>query len=680
MNAKNTSRCPCKPISQKNTMAPSSALTPKRMRFGVVFACMLLVLARPAFAGRGTVYLIHTGDIHGHLVPRSNVRSDATGRTEGGLARMYTVIQQIRAKARREAKSMALLINTGDTLQGSGEALFTRGQAMIDVLNLFKFDAHAPGNWDFLYGTKRFEEVFKGDGTNPPLAPWNALASNLYDTNRFDDTAMCAPTGTDPNGKTRKLKRVLPPYAIKQVGDVKVGILGFTTARAITAIGPKVTAGYRFSEGDRELPCLIKYLRQKEQVDLLVMISELEMARTLKLVEANTGVDVVLSADMHEETIRPIVVAHPGGGNTIVVEEGQDGTMIGEIRLKVANQKVAAWQWTPHLISDDIPEDQKVAARIKEVRKPFVKETFVPGQTVTIAGNTTTLLHPLDEVIAQSEVDLHRSNFLDEDLPAVVEGSSHDLIADAMRWAAGSDVAAIRGFRYGTHIRAGQAITMADIYHFVPIAAKLGRASNVCGADLKKQLENVTAGVFHPDPARWQGGWVFGYSGATFDLDACGGFGLSGMPLARISNLKVNGALVNTADAYDSTRKRCKSGAKGYRIAGYWYADDPATINHCATCRGRPIQVVTKDQKVVDLAAASLPDSSSLLDVTEAVVQYLREGLGGKVTADNLMLHRINIKRLPSINPYPFKVIQPLDGATAKTCPLARPADDQEQF
>ena len=112
------------------------------------------VVALPsAFAGSGEVTLIHIGDIHGHLVPRANVRSDTTGRMEGGLARMYTEVKKI-----REDNDHTLTINTGDTLQGSGEALFTRGQAMIDVLNLFKFDAYTPGNWDFLYGPDRFKE------------------------------------------------------------------------------------------------------------------------------------------------------------------------------------------------------------------------------------------------------------------------------------------------------------------------------------------------------------------------------------------------------------------------------------------------------------------------------------------------------------------------------------------
>jgi 2',3'-cyclic-nucleotide 2'-phosphodiesterase (5'-nucleotidase family) len=631
-------------------------------------------ISPPAFAGDGPVRLIHIGDIHGHLVPRANVRSDTTGRMEGGVARMYTVVKKIREAGKSGKLDSSLLINTGDTLQGSGEALFTRGQAMVDVLNLFGIQAYTPGNWDFLYGKDRFEELFVGTNGNPPVAPWNGVSANLYSTNQYDANTACGIA--DANGN--KYKRILPPYTIKQVGKVKVGILGFTTARAIAAIGPKVTAGLQYTDGKVELPCYIDVLRNQEKVDLLVLLSELEMARDIKLAEAYAGVDVLLSSDMHERTTQPIVIHHPNAPDTIIVEEGQDGAMIGELKLKVENGKMAQWEWKPHVITDDIAEDKTIKAKVAEVRKPFLKKTFVPGQQVTVGGNTTTLLRPIDEIIAYSQVDLHRSNFMDEDMPGVVEGTSHNLIADAMRWAAGSDTAAIRGFRYGTHIPAGTPIRMNDIYHYVPVAAKLGKSPKACGADLKMQVEMSSQGAFHPDPTQWAGGWMFGYSNVSFDFDACDG--LTTTPITPIgsagawktfrgTNIAVGGQLIDINDPYDATTKTCKSGNPSYKVAGYWYADDPTTINNCNPCRGRLIQVMTNDGQTLDVNPAALPDSNNLMDVTEAMVKYLQDGLGGTVTASNLPSHRITVKRLPTINPYPFKVIQPLNGSSAATCP-----------
>lgn len=331
----------------------------------------------------------------------------------------------------------------------------------------------------------------------------------------------------------------------------------------------------------------------------------------------------------------------------------------------------------------------------------------MPGQTVTVGGNTTMLMRPVDEVIATTMVGLHRSNFVDEDMPGVVEGTSHDLIADAMVAIGQVQSASIRGFRYGTHVPPGGSITMEDIYHYIPIASKLGRTNKACGADLKFAIENSIGGTFHSDPAQWTGGWMFGYSGLTMDVDGCNGF-MGTTPVnptqltfanryrpwntARGTNIKVNGVPIDEFDLYDNratingvanpTFQQCLAGDglntphAGYTVTGYWYADDKTTINNCAPCRGRTVQVVKTDGSIVQVAGpgapATLPNSLEVMDISEAVVKYLRENLGGLVTDANLPIHRLTVKRLPTINPpgYDFKMIQPAKGASAATCPL----------
>ncbi|MDP2026900.1 bifunctional UDP-sugar hydrolase/5'-nucleotidase [Sulfuriferula sp.] len=686
---------------------------------GLASASLISTAALGA-GGSGSVILIHTGDIHGHLLPRPNLRSDAVGHSmEGGVARMYTAIQQIRASAiDKKGVDHSLLINTGDTVQGSGEALFSRGQAMIDVLNKFGFVAHAPGNWDYLYGPARFEETFKGTATTPPLANWNALGSNLYYTNQFDDTAMCGVTGpytsTDPvTGLTttvqRPLKRVLPTYMIKQVGGLKIGILGMTTARAIAAVGTSVTKNYQFTDGKTEVPCFVNKLRTVDKVDVVVMISELEMSRDVQIAETlSPAPDVILNSDMHERTTAPIDVAHADGSHTLIVEEGQDGTVIGKLKLEVSNGKITEWDFNQRVVTDDIKENKAIAAAVTKARAPFVTGTFVPGQTVTVGGNTIMLMRPVDEVIAYTQVGLHRSNFVDEDMPGVVEGTSHDLIADAMAAIGQAQSASVRGFRYGTHVPPGGGITMEDIYHYIPIAAKLGRTNKACGADLKFAVEQSIGGTFHPDPGQWTGGWMFGYNGLTMDVDACDGF-MGATPVNptvltfadptrpwstnRGSNIKVNGVAMDDHELYDNratiggvanpTFQQClpSNGSPahgGYEVTGYWFADDPTTINNCNPCRGRAIQVVKTDGSIVQVAGPGvvagtpLPNSLDVMDVSEAVVKYLKgPKINGLVTSSNLPIHRLTVKRLPTISPpgYNFKMIQPIKGASAATCP-----------
>jgi len=719
---------------RKNVLGRMARQTGLKARFGLAAhpagiktLCVAIAFAAVSIAptatlaGDGKVTLIHTGDIHGHLVPRANLRSDSTGAMEGGVARMYTVIQQMRKDSTeckyvhgvRQCTDRSLLINTGDTVQGSGEALFSRGQAMIDVLNKFGIAYHAPGNWDFLYGTARFEETFVGTATTPPLANWNALGANLYYTNQFDDSAVCgataAYTSTDAYGVTttvqRPLKRVLPTYSIRKVGNVKVGILGMTTARAIAAVGTSVTQNYQFTDGKTEVPCFVNKLRNVEGVDVVIMISEMEMSRDIQIAETLAPApDVILNSDMHERTTAPVVALNTDGRKTLIVEEGQDGTVVGKLELEVKHGKITEWEFRQRVITDDVKEDKAIAAAVKKARAPFVAGTFVPGQTVTVGGNTTMLMRPVDEVIAYTQVGLHRSNFVDEDMPGVVEGTSHDLIADAMAALGQAQSASVRGFRYGTHVPPGGGITMEDIYHYIPIAAKLGRTNKACGADLKFAIEQSIGGTFHSDPGLWTGGWMFGYGGLTMDVDGCSGFmgvtPVNPAPLtfadryrpwstARGTNIKVNGVAIDDLDIYDNratingvanpTFQKCLSGDgsdtphDGYTVTGYWYADDKTTINNCNPCRGRTIQVVMNDGSIVQVAGpgapATAPGSLDLLDVSEAVVKYLRGNLGGIVTANNLPIHRLTVKRLPTINPYSFRQIQPLKGASAATCP-----------
>ena len=127
-------------------------------------ATALLGGAPLAAAGSGELTLIHMGDLHGHLVPRPGFRDGQSGQMLGGLARMYTKIQEIRAREKN-----TLLVNGGDTVQGSAEVLFTRGQAIVDVLNRFNIDAFNPGNWDYVYGSRRFVETLRRQGAESEL-------------------------------------------------------------------------------------------------------------------------------------------------------------------------------------------------------------------------------------------------------------------------------------------------------------------------------------------------------------------------------------------------------------------------------------------------------------------------------------------------------------------------------
>ena len=564
-----------------------------------------LASASVCAGGSGDITLIHIGDLHGHLIPRPSIRGADGGQTLGGLARIYTKIQEIRAREKN-----TLLVNSGDTIQGSAEVLFTRGQAIIDVLNRFEIDAFNPGNWDYVYGSRHFVETFAGQA---PKANWNAVAANLY----------YATTDAEPQTFFRALggQRVLPPYLIKQFGELRVGILGLTTDRGPSAGGKMATKGLVFSKGEPELGEFIPILRNVEKVDLLVLASELGLANNIRLAEQYPGIDIVLSSDMHEETRRPVVTKT----GTILVEEGQDGTMLGELNLKISNGRLESWRWTAHTINNAVPEDPSIAKAVRQARKPFVNGPDFVEHVNPMNG--ARLTRPIDTVVGYTKVALDRHGSSDSDMPAVIEGSAHDFLADAFRIMAKADVAAMRGFRYGTVVPPGP-IKLEDLYHFVAIGAEIG-VVRIQGSSLKRQLENSAEGSLDPNPANWTGGWLFGFSGLTFDLDPYRAQGF------RASNIRVNGKPLNPEGVYS--------------YAGYWSADEPDDINgnEWPKAPGTAIQVLRGE-------------GGEILDGTDIAVRYI-ESLPDK-TVDP-QPHRVHLLKPLPRRLYGFPEIQPLHGA-----------------
>jgi sulfur-oxidizing protein SoxB len=570
-------------------------------------------------AAAAEVTFIHMGDVHGHLTPRPALNGKTAGSTEGGLARMFTVINEIRA---RRSKGKTLLVNTGDCIQGSAEALFTRGQALVDVLNRFGIDAYAPGNWDWVYGVERALELFGGA---MPKAPWHALAANAY----YDGEPYADRSGS----------RVLDPYLIREVDGVKVGIIGFTTDRGPQVVGRAVTKGVRFTKGDAELKELVTLLREREQVALVVVISELGLSNNIRLAEQTPGIDAILSSDMHEVTGKPVVT----GNNTLVTEVGQDGDVIGELNLTVTNGRLASWKWTLHHIDDRVTPDRRIAALVAQVRKPFLAGKDFRPQVNPFNG--ATLTRPIDTVVGRTQVALHRMNPSTRDPAAVIEGSSHILLTDAFRHETGADVAAIRGFRYGTVVPPGP-IKLEDLYYFIPIGPQIAKGT-IKGNQLRNQVENSIDGSLNPDVSKWTGGWLFNFSGLRADIDPYAKQG------ERASNIRV----------FDRASKDWKplDPAADYTYASYYYARDPDLIN---TVPARAITVL-KDT------------DGEPLDGVDVVARYLA-GLPHNTTAPRTGRLKL-IKPLPtpsvgSDEIQPWRGVQPRSGTGAVALPKREPA------
>lgn len=432
------------------------------------------------------ITFIHTGDIHGDFHAHANVRDGQP--SEGGLARVATVVKGI-----RNSSQNSFYVHTGDTIQGSAQTLFTKGQAMVDVMNLMGVDAFAPGNWEHTYGLGRFRELFLGTPDNPatpeneyaaPTAPWGVTAVNSYYNGEAGNTSGGFADPAAPytaNAATSAGNQVVTPYAGKpyrvvNIDGVKVGIFGCTTNRGPQIVGGNVTAGVTFTNckgqvaaannsaiqwpagghinqdpanpgGYNTAPEISRYvdiLRNQEGVDMVILLSEAGLAENMYNAEHYNGIDIIFSSDMHEETNYPVEVTTPNGSKTLVIEEGEDGAQVGELALKfkknagATNYSIESWKWKEHDVTGDVEEDPVIAAKIEEVTAPFEGAAFDPN-AFTNPFNGTKPYAPLDQVIGYTDVELSRNNYSHQwdpasrVMPGVVEGAAHSLITDAFR-------------------------------------------------------------------------------------------------------------------------------------------------------------------------------------------------------------------------------------------------------
>lgn len=498
-----------------------------------------------------TATLIQLGDLHGHLTPRPNLRADGSTSSEGGLARVATTIRDIRADSPE-----SLLFNVGDTLQGGAEALHTEGAAMSDVLDKWSIDGYASGNWDFAYGTERYLELFKN-------GRWGGVAANLY----YDGAPYADKTG----------QRVLPPYRVIKTGGLRVGVVGFTSEGGPT-VGASTTKGFRFTGEGEELPEMIDTLRNTEKVDLVVMLSELGLAKNLQLADRYPGVDVLLSADMHEET-QQLVTTSSG---TLVSEVGQDGTTVGQLDLQLASGSLTGWRYTFHTMDDSVPSDPDTAKQVDKIRSAFVAGKGLTTHVNPING--TTLSTPIAKVVGQADTALYRGNFSDHEMPGVVEGSSHNFLADAVREQTGADVGTIRGFRYGTTVAPGE-IRLEDIYHYIPAGPYIAKGT-VSGQRLRDYLEKSLDGVLNPDVFAWTRSWAPAFSGLRYDLDAYAGAG------QRTKNITLFDRSTKTWLPLEPARQ--------YTVGGYWYENKPDDVGSGLRISDTAQPVVGADGKPLD--------------------------------------------------------------------------------
>jgi len=365
----------------------------------------------------------------------------AVYRQAGGYARIATIVKQIRA----ESEGNCLFCDCGDTLHGTYPAFDTQGKAMIPILNSLGLDAMT-AHWEFAYGPTIF---------NQRLAELNypMLAINVYDK------------------ATKKL--VYQPYSIKEIGKIKIGLIGIASNIVDKTMPPSYSEGIYFTLGKDELPTIIDTLRSREKVDLIVIISHLGFTQDMKLLSEVKGIDVCLSGHTHNRLFKPVVI-----GKTILIQSGCHGSFLGRLDLVMINGQITVYKHQLIEVEASIQPDAIVDELVFQALEPYKNElSEVVGETATALNRGTTLETTMD-------------NFL---LQALLEST-------------GAQMAFSNGWRYGAPIVPGK-ITLNDLYNIIPMNPPVSTIE-LSGEEIKEMLEENLERTFSCDPYNQMGGYV----------------------------------------------------------------------------------------------------------------------------------------------------------------------------
>ena len=400
----------------------------------------------------------------------------------GGFAHLRTLVEQLR-DARGPGNS--LLLDGGDTWQGSGTAYFTRGQDMVGACNLLGVDVMT-GHWEFTYqDTEVIQNIqdFKGD----------FVAQNVG----VKEDALFDYKFADFEGFNEDEGLAFKPYTVKTVGGARVAVLGQAFPYTPIANPQRFIPDWTFGINDERMQAMVNQVREKEKPDVVVVLSHNGMDVDIKMASRVSGIDAIFGGHTHDGMPAPTVVKNQGG-KTLVTNAGSNGKFLGVMDLDVRDGKVRDFRYRLlPVFSNLLPPDKEMQNYIDKVRAPYKDR--------------------LDEKLAVADQTLYRrGNF---------NGTFDQVIVDALRKVNDAQVALSPGFRWGTSVLPGQTITMDNVMDQTCITYPETYRRAMSGADIKAILEDVSDNLFNEDPYYQQGGDMVRVGGLDYVCDPTAGFG-----------------------------------------------------------------------------------------------------------------------------------------------------------
>jgi sulfur-oxidizing protein SoxB len=407
----------------------------------------------------------------------------------GGFAHLATLVNRLRAQ-----RPGSLLLDGGDTWQGSATSLWTKAQDMVDACKLLGVDVMT-GHWEFTFGADRVKEIIDNDLEGHI----DFVAQNVID-NEWEEG-------------------VFKPYVIKNINGVPAAIIGQAFPYTPIANPRYLTPDWSFGIRDDRMQKMVDKARG-EGAQVVVVLSHNGMDVDLKMASRVRGIDAILGGHTHDAVPEAVKVKN-AGGTTLVINSGSNGKFLSVLDFDVRNGKVQDFRY--HLLpvfSNFIEADPKMAAYIDKVRKPYLRDLNEK------LGITDDLLY-------------RRGNF---------NGTFDQLILDAMMDIMEAEIALSPGFRWGVSVMPGEPITFEHVMTQTAITYPNTTLNMIKGDQIKLILEDVADNLFNEDPYYQQGGDMVRVGGLKFAIDPTKKIGkrisdmtLRGKPLQASKEYKVAG-------------------------------------------------------------------------------------------------------------------------------------------
>jgi S-sulfosulfanyl-L-cysteine sulfohydrolase len=426
----------------------------------------------------------HTAEAHAFTFLDFEAAARTYGKV-GGFAHLATLVKRLRA-----SRPGALLLDGGDTWQGSGTSLWTNAQDMVDAGILLGVDVMT-AHWEMTYGQKRVQEIVEKDFKGRI----DFVAQNIT-TADFGD-------------------HVFPAYALREVNGVKVAVVGQAFPYTPIANPRYMVADWSFGIKDDTMQKHVDEARGKG-AQVVVLLSHNGMDVDLKMATRVRGIDAILGGHTHDGVPAPTIVRN-AGGQTLVTNAGSNGKFLAVLDFDVKSGKVADYRYKLlSVFSNLLPADAEMDTYIKRVRAPFEAK--------------------LNEELAVTEGLLYRrGNF---------NGTFDQLILDALMAVRGAEIAFSPGFRWGTSLLPGQPILMEHVLDQTAITYPATTVNDLSGEMIKTILEDVADNLFNPDPYMQQGGDMVRVGGLQYTLDPIAKMG------SRISDMRLNGKPIEASRNY----------------------------------------------------------------------------------------------------------------------------------